>query len=35
MLFTQRLLLIERTGDGELRTRQILPVKFVPLTRGN
>jgi protein-L-isoaspartate(D-aspartate) O-methyltransferase len=29
---TQQLLLIEKQADGELVTRQILPVKFVPLT---
>jgi protein-L-isoaspartate(D-aspartate) O-methyltransferase len=29
---TQQLVLIEKTSGGELITRQILPVKFVPLT---
>jgi len=29
---TQQLLLIEKDPDGQLITRQILPVKFVPLT---
>jgi len=29
---TQQLVLIEKRPDGELITRQILPVKFVPLT---
>ena len=29
---TQQLLLITKTPDGELQTRQILPVRFVPLT---
>ena len=29
---TQQLLLIEKQADGKLVTRQILPVKFVPLT---
>ena len=29
---TQQLLLIEKQPDGQLVTRQILPVKFVPLT---
>ncbi len=30
--FTQQLLLIEKTADGTLETREILPVAFVPLT---
>jgi len=30
--FTQTLLLVEKGADGRLRTRQILPVRFVPLT---
>ncbi len=30
--FTQQLMLIERSLDGTVRTRQILPVSFVPLT---
>jgi protein-L-isoaspartate(D-aspartate) O-methyltransferase len=29
---TQQLLLIEKTGDGEIVTRQIAAVRFVPLT---
>ena len=29
---TQQLVLVEKTTAGELRTRQILPVRFVPLT---
>ena len=29
---TQQLVLVEKTPDGKLRTRQILPVRFVPLT---
>jgi protein-L-isoaspartate(D-aspartate) O-methyltransferase len=29
---TQQLLLISKDADGELHTRQILPVRFVPLT---
>jgi protein-L-isoaspartate(D-aspartate) O-methyltransferase len=29
---TQQLVLIEKQADGQLITRQILPVKFVPLT---
>jgi protein-L-isoaspartate(D-aspartate) O-methyltransferase len=28
----QQLLLIEKTADDEVRTRQLLPVRFVPLT---
>ena len=28
----QRLLLIEKAGDGRVSTRQVLPVRFVPLT---
>lgn len=30
--FNQNLMLIEKRKDGRLRTRQILPVRFVPLT---
>ncbi|MFC3550642.1 protein-L-isoaspartate(D-aspartate) O-methyltransferase [Lysobacter cavernae] len=30
--FTQTLLLVEKQADGRMRTRQILPVRFVPLT---
>jgi protein-L-isoaspartate(D-aspartate) O-methyltransferase len=29
---TQQLVLVEKDADGELSTRQILPVRFVPLT---
>lgn len=29
---TQQLLLIEKSGDGQIVTRQIAPVRFVPLT---
>ena len=29
---TQYLLLVEKTLDGELKTRQITAVRFVPLT---
>ena len=29
---TQQLLLINKSSDGQLQTRQILPVRFVPLT---
>jgi protein-L-isoaspartate(D-aspartate) O-methyltransferase len=31
---TQQLLLLEKTNDGEVITRQIAAVRFVPLTRG-
>jgi protein-L-isoaspartate(D-aspartate) O-methyltransferase len=31
--FTQQLMLVEKTPAGKLTTRQILPVRFVPLTR--
>ncbi len=31
----QHLLLIEKADDGEVRTRQVLPVRFVPLTGGH
>ncbi|GAB7541296.1 protein-L-isoaspartate(D-aspartate) O-methyltransferase [Cupriavidus sp. 8B] len=31
---TQYLLLIEKAGDGTISTKQILPVRFVPLTEG-
>jgi protein-L-isoaspartate(D-aspartate) O-methyltransferase len=31
---TQLLLLLEKTDDGEVITRQIAAVRFVPLTRG-
>lgn len=30
--FTQQLLLVEKTPDANITTRQILPVRFVPLT---
>ena len=30
---TQSLMLVEKTAQGKVRTRQILPVVFVPLTR--
>jgi protein-L-isoaspartate(D-aspartate) O-methyltransferase len=30
---TQSLMLVEKTAKGKVRTRQIAPVKFVPLTR--
>jgi protein-L-isoaspartate(D-aspartate) O-methyltransferase len=29
---TQELVLVTKTEDGRLTTRQILPVRFVPLT---
>jgi protein-L-isoaspartate(D-aspartate) O-methyltransferase len=32
---TQQLLLVEKGEAGELRTRQVLPVRFVPLTGGH
>jgi protein-L-isoaspartate(D-aspartate) O-methyltransferase len=32
---TQQLLLIEKDAGGEIRTRQLLPVRFVPLTGGH
>lgn len=32
--FTQQLMLVEKDFDGKIKTRQILPVRFVPLTRG-
>jgi protein-L-isoaspartate(D-aspartate) O-methyltransferase len=31
----QHLMLIEKDADGRVRTRQTLPVRFVPLTRGS
>ena len=31
--FTQQLMLVEKTSEGKVTTRQILPVRFVPLTR--
>ena len=30
--FTQTLMLVEKRADGRVRTRQLLPVQFVPLT---
>jgi len=30
--FTQQLMLIEKKPDGSVRSKQILPVSFVPLT---
>jgi protein-L-isoaspartate(D-aspartate) O-methyltransferase len=32
---TQYLLLVEKQADGAVTTRQILPVRFVPLTGGH
>ena len=32
VFFTQTLLLVEKDLDGAVRTRQVLPVRFVPLT---
>ena len=32
--FTQTLLLVEKDARGRVRTRQVLPVRFVPLTGG-
>jgi protein-L-isoaspartate(D-aspartate) O-methyltransferase len=32
--FTQTLMLVEKDAGGRARTRQLLPVRFVPLTRG-
>lgn len=32
---TQELLLVEKTPSGDIKTRQILPVRFVPLTGGH
>ena len=32
--FTQTLLLVEKEESGRVRTRQVLPVRFVPLTGG-
>jgi protein-L-isoaspartate(D-aspartate) O-methyltransferase len=31
----QHLMLVEKDGDGRVRTRQTLPVRFVPLTRAS
>jgi protein-L-isoaspartate(D-aspartate) O-methyltransferase len=33
--YTQQLLLVEKDADGEVTSRQILPVAFVPLTGGH
>jgi len=30
--FVQQLLLVQKTDDGKIKTRQVLPVRFVPLT---
>jgi protein-L-isoaspartate(D-aspartate) O-methyltransferase len=30
----QHLVLVEKAADGKVRTRQMLPVRFVPLVRG-
>ena len=30
--FTQYLMLVEKDEEGKVTTRQILPVRFVPLT---
>jgi protein-L-isoaspartate(D-aspartate) O-methyltransferase len=35
MFFTQTLMLVEKDAEGRVRTRQVLPVRFVPLTRGH
>jgi protein-L-isoaspartate(D-aspartate) O-methyltransferase len=32
---TQQLLLIEKSAAGEISTRHVLPVRFVPLTGGH
>jgi protein-L-isoaspartate(D-aspartate) O-methyltransferase len=32
--FTQTLMLVRKDQDGRVRSRQVLPVRFVPLTRG-
>jgi protein-L-isoaspartate(D-aspartate) O-methyltransferase len=32
---TQQLVLVEKRADGRIATRQLLPVRFVPLTRGD
>ena len=34
MFATQHLTLVEKTGSGEVLTHQLLPVRFVPFTRG-
>ncbi len=33
--FTQTLMLVEKDAQGRARTRQVLPVRFVPLTGGH
>lgn len=33
--FTQQLVLVEKKSDGTVHTREILPVRFVPLTGGH
>jgi len=33
--FVQHLVLVEKDADGAVRTRQVLPVRFVPLTGGH
>ena len=33
--FTQTLMLVEKDATGRVRTRQVLPVRFVPLTGGH
>jgi protein-L-isoaspartate(D-aspartate) O-methyltransferase len=33
--FTQTLMLVEKDAAGRVRTRQVLPVRFVPLTGGH
>ena len=33
--FTQQLVLVEKQSDGAILTRELLPVRFVPLTRSN
>ena len=33
--FVQQLMLVEKANDGSLRSRQLLPVRFVPLTGGH
>ena len=33
--FTQTLMLVQKDADGRVRTRQVLPVRFVPLTGGH
>ncbi len=33
--FVQELMLVEKTADGQIRTRHLLPVRFVPLTGGH